>query len=117
MTEMTIEVRDSLAPQIQSFGIWLSTLIELTMTNFKHLKPIEAKAELIEFLSRNPSSHEVLNYSLSTEYQERLDYLLDLNGEDEIAEREKEELSEWITFNHICILLAAAAAKELKRNL
>ena len=114
MTEMTIEVRDSLAPQIQSFGVWLSTLVELAAANFKTSAPQEASAELIDFLSSNPAPPEVLKCFLSTTHQERLDYLLDLNGEGEIDGQQKEELSEWTKLNHITILLKTQAAKLMK---
>ena len=114
MVEMTLEVRDSLAPQMQSFGVWLSTIIELAAANFKTSAPQKAAAELIDFLSNNPSPPEVLNYFLSENYQKRLDCLLNLNGESEIDERETEELSEWTKLNHISILMKAQAAKLIK---
>jgi hypothetical protein len=114
MVEMTVEVRDSLAPQIQSFGGWLSTIIELAAANFKTSAPQKASAELIEFLSNNPAPPEVMKCFLSETHQERLDYLLDLNGEGEIDDEQKEELSEWTKLNHIAILLKAQAAKLMK---
>ncbi len=114
MTEMTIEVRDSLAPQIQSFGVWLSTLVELAAVNFKTSAPQKASAELIDFLSSNPTPPEVMKYFLSATHQERLDYLLDLNGEGEIDDEQKRGLSEWTKLNHITILLKAQTAKLMK---
>lgn len=111
MVEMTLEVRDSLAPQIQSFGGWLSTIIELAAANFKTSAPQKASAELIDFLSNNPTPQEVLNYEISSAAQERVSFLLDLNREEEIGEAENKELDEWEKFNHICTLLSAQAAK------
>ncbi|MGI8638837.1 MAG: hypothetical protein ACR2MG_02645 [Pyrinomonadaceae bacterium] len=111
MVEMTIEVRDSLAPQIQSFGGWISTIIELATANFKMSAPQKASAELIGFLSTNPLPQEVLNFEISDAAQERASFLLDLNREQEIGEAENKELDEWEKFNHICILLSAQAAK------
>lgn len=117
MTEMTIEVRDSLAPQFQSFGVWLSTLVELAAANFKTSAPHKAAAELIDFLSKNPSPPEVLNHSLADEAQERVSFLLDLNREGEATEDDQNELDEWMKFEHICILLTAKAAKEMKAKI
>ena len=111
MTEMTIEVRDSLAPRIQSFGVWLSTLVELAAVNFKTSAPQKASAELIDFLSNNPTSQAVLNHEISNAAQERVSFLLDLNREEEMGEAENKELDEWEKFNHICILLSARAVK------
>jgi len=114
MTEMTIEVRDSLAPQIKSFGGWLSTIIELAAANFKTPAPQKAAAELIDFLARNPSPAEVLNYQISEASQQRTAFLLELNREETVSEAENRELDEWERFNHICILLSAQAAKLIK---
>ena len=117
MTEMTIQVRDSLAPQIQSFGGWFSTIIELAAANFKTSAPQKASAELIDFLSQNPAPPEVLDYSLSNDAQERVSLLLDLNREGEATEDDQNELDEWMKFEHICILLTAKAAKEKRAKL
>ena len=114
MVEMTLQVRDSLAPQIQSFGGWLSTIIELAAANFKTSAPQKASAELIDFLSQNPSPPEVLNRSISDEAQERVSLLLELNREGETDENLQNELDEWMKFQHICILLTAKAAKDMK---
>jgi len=116
MVEMTVQVPEKLAARIGATGAWFPMVIELGMTNFKNSQPADAKAELIEFLSQNPTPQQVLDYRLSAGFQERLDYLLDLNGEDEIDKRQKEELEEWTKFNHICILLSAAATKALKKT-
>ena len=116
MTEMTIEVRDSLAPQIQSFGGWISTIIELAAANFKMSAPQKASAELIDFLSNNPLPSEVMNYFLSETLQKRLEFLLDLNGEGKISEAEEKELDEWERIEHIAIMLKAQAGKQLKQN-
>ncbi len=117
MVEMTVEVRDSLAPQIQSFGGWLSTIIELAAANFKTSATQKSSVELIDFLSQNPSPAEVLNHSLSAEAQARVSFLLDLNRESEANEDDQNELDEWIKFEHICILLTAKAAKETKAKM
>ena len=104
MTEITMQMPDALAARIGASGAWFPTIIELGMTNFRNLKPMEAKAELVEFLSESPTPQQVL------------DYLLDLNGESEINERQREELSEWTRLNHISILLKTRAAKLLKNK-
>jgi len=116
MTEITMQMPDALAARIGASGAWFPTIIELGMTNFRNLKPMEAKAELVEFLSESPTPQQVLDYYISDKNQKRLDYLLDLNGESEINERQREELSEWTRLNHISILLKTRAAKLLKNK-
>jgi len=111
MVEMTVQIPEKLAARIGASGVWLPTIFELGLTNFKNLKPTGAKAELVEFLSQNPTPQQVSDYFLSDAHQERLDYLLDLNGEGETNDSQREELNEWIKLNHISILLKAQAAK------
>ena len=114
MTEITITLPDKLAAQIGGADFWLPTMIELSMVGFCSPSTAQASAELIKFLSINPSSQEVLDYFVSDELQTRLDYLLDLNGEGEITESGREELKEWRKFNHITTMLKINAAKLTK---
>lgn len=116
MTEITIALPDKLAAQIGGANLWLPTIIELSMVGFRSPATAQASAETIKFLSTNPMPQDVLNRYLSDELQERLDYLLDLNGEGEINETERQELSEWMKFDHITIMLKANAGKIIRRN-
>jgi hypothetical protein len=111
MVEVTVQLPDKLAAKIGASGMWFPIIIELGTTNFKYPEPAQARAELVEFLSQNPAPRQVSDYFLSDAHQRRLDYLLDLNGEGEIGDAQKEELSEWTKLNHISILLKAKAAK------
>lgn len=113
--EITVDLPDRLAARIGASGLWFSMVFELGMTHFKNPEPLQAKAELVEFLSQNPTPQEVLKYEISDKYQKRINRLSELNGEEEIKENERQELEEWVKFNHICILLSAKATKYLKR--
>ena len=116
MTEITITLPDKLAAQIGGADFWLPTMIELSMVGFRSPATARASAEVINFLSTNPSPQEVFDCFLSDELQARLDYLLDLNGEGETDETERLELDEWMKFDHITIMLKARAAKLIKQN-
>jgi hypothetical protein len=111
MVELTLEVSNSFAKKIQSFGLWSNIVLELNLENFKSESVKSAKDELIEFLSDNPTQQAVLDYFVSEENQKRLDYLLDLNGENQINLTQQEELKEWRRFNHIAAMLKIKAAK------
>ncbi len=115
MTEITLELPNSLADKIKPLGVWMPTIMELTLAKFKTRVAYTSK-ELLDFLTENPSPQKVLQYKVSDEHQKRVRRLLDLNGEGEIEETEKRELEEWVKFNHICILLSANATKYLKQQ-
>lgn len=111
MTEVTINLPDKLAARIGVAGnVWLPTIIELSMIGFRASATARASAEIVNFLSANPSPQEVSGFYISDELQERLDYLLDMNREGEIEESEQYELDEWMKFDHITIMLKAQAA-------
>ena len=116
MTEITLELPNSLADKIKPLGVWMPTIIELSLVGFRYPMTAGASSDLIRFLSRNPTPQEVLNYNISDELQERVGYLLDLNREDEISEQERQELDEWMKFDHIAILLSAQAGKLVKEK-
>ncbi len=114
MVELTLQVSKSGATQIQSFGSWASTIIELRLIDFQYKSTKEASTVLIDFLSQNPSPQKVLDYFISTKLQKRLDDLLDMNREGEITENHQKELDEWGKIDHISILMKAKAGKLLK---
>lgn len=49
---------------------------------------------IAEFLACKPSDEEVLSYFMPANLQDRVHFLLDLNGEDELTAMEAEELDE-----------------------
>ncbi len=114
MVEITMQVSNSLANRIQSYGDWSATIIELSLVDFQCKQTREARSRLIDFLSHNPSPHDVSDYYVSDKHQKRLDDLLDLNGEGEISDSQRKELSEWTKLNHYSIMLKAKAAKLIK---
>jgi len=108
MTEMTLKFPDELAERVRPIGAWLPTVLELSLLGFTTLAAVTA-AEVIAFLSRNPSPSEVLGYQASERSQDRLRRLLALNGAGLLGELEQRELSEFEHVEHIVVMLKAQA--------
>lgn len=111
MVELTLQIPNSLAQQIQPISSWLPTIIELSVANFKFSHVKKASDELIEFLSSNPNPKKVLKYKISDESQNRVSELLKKNGDGTINSTEDNELDEWQKFNNICFHLSANTLK------
>lgn len=114
MVELTLQIPNSLAQQIQPITNWLPTIIELSVTNFKSSQVKKASDELIGFLSNSPTPQKVLKYKISDKSQNRVSELLSANGERTLNSIEEKELDEWSKFNHICIMLSAQTLKLTK---
>ena len=54
MVELTLQIPNSLAAKIQSFGGWTSTVIEISLLNCTTKASLTAQ-EVIKFLEKNPS--------------------------------------------------------------
>lgn len=104
MVQMTMQVPEELAEQLESISGWLPTIIELGLIGFKTTATVAA-SEVIEFLSKNPTSQEVLDYHVSDETQARLRRLLALNEAGLLSETEQRELDELQRLEHVIIML------------
>lgn len=109
---MTMQVPEELAKQIRPIRNWLPTIIELSLIRFKTLATIPA-SEVIEFLSSNPSSQEVINYQASEQTQTRLQRLLALNEAGMLSKLEHVELDELQKLEHVIIMLKSRTAAQL----
>ena len=115
MVEVILEVSDSLAKQIRSFGVWSPSILELRLVNFK-TSVKEVAEETIKFLVKNPAPQEVLNYYVSDQTHAELQKLLELNSDGLTNEIQQAELDEWEKFTHIMITLKTKALKILKNQ-
>ena len=106
MVEITMQIPDALAIQIEPARQWLPAILELTIARFK-TPAGSAAAEVTDFLLDNPSHDEVLDYHVSDETQKRLRRLLTLNEAGLLGEAEQAELDELERLEHIVILLKA----------
>lgn len=116
MVQLTVQISDELAKQIQPMTSWLPTILELSLIGFKTLATATA-TEVIQFLSTAPSPQDVLNYHVSQQAQERLQRLLALNKAGMLSESEQIELDELQKIEHIVIMLKAQVAAQLKQEI
>lgn len=115
MVQMTIQVSDELAERIQPIGTWLPTIIELSLIGFRTLAAATA-TEVVQFLSKNPSPQDVLDYHVSERAQARLQRLLALNEAGMLSEVEQLELDELQRLEHVIIMLKAEVAQQLRQE-
>lgn len=113
MVQMTMQVPDELAERIQPMSTWLPTIIELSLIGFKTLATATA-SEVVEFLAKNPSPEEVLDYHVSDEAQAHLQRLLALNVVGMLSETEQAELDELQRLEHAIIMLKARIAAQIQ---
>jgi len=113
MIQMTIQVSNELAQRCQYAGAWLPAIIELGFIGFK-TPAAAAEAEVIEFLSENPSSEALLGFHVSESAQTRLRRLLALNEAGYLSEAEQDELDELQRLEHIIIMLKTQAASSMR---
>ena len=113
MVQMTMELPDKLAERIQPIRPWLPIILELSFIGFK-TPATETAAEIIQFLSTNPSLKEVYDYHVSERAQKRLQYLLTLNSAGLLGETEQRELDEMEKMEHVIIMYKAQIAKQLQ---
>lgn len=111
MVEMTLQISNSLAQKIQPISVWLPTIIELSVANFKSSHVKKASNDLIAFLSNNLTSRKVSQYKIAPKAQNRVSDLLEINRENNLNSTELKELDEWKKFNQICTMLSAQALK------
>ncbi|MCP4359225.1 MAG: hypothetical protein GY796_14520 [Chloroflexi bacterium] len=113
MVQVTMQVSDELAQRIQPISAWLPTIIELSLVGFQTLATATA-TEVTQFLLKNPSPQDVLNYHVSEQAQARLRRLLALNEAGMLAKKEQLELDELQRLEHILVLLKANIANQLQ---
>ena len=72
--------------------------------------------EITDFLATEPSPQEIIAYHLPDDLQQRADYLAELNGEDQLTPREREELDEFLKVNRMFSLLKTKMKLKLKNQ-
>ncbi len=111
MVQMTMHVPNDLAKRLRPIRYWLPTILELSLVGLK-TQATETATEIIQFLSKNPSPQDVLNFHVSKRAQERLRRLLALNEAGVLGEMEQLELDELQQIEHIIIMLKTQIAEE-----
>lgn len=111
MVELTLQIPNSLARQIEPISVWLPTITESSVASFKSAQVKKESDDLIAFLSNNPKPQKVLRYKISGNSQNRVSDLLRQNRENSLNPEQNKELDEWEKFNHICTILSAQTMK------
>ena len=71
---------------------------------------------ITDFLVSEPSPQEIIAYHLPDDLQQRLDDLLDKNGEDLLTPGEREELQEFLNADEMFSLLKTKIKLKLKKS-
>jgi hypothetical protein len=110
MVQMTMQVSEELAERLKPAGMWLPTVLELSLIRFRTVAT-GAASEVIDFLMQNPGTNEVLNFHLSEMAQNRLQRLLALNTQGLLSEEEEMELDELEQLEHVMVVLKASLSQ------
>lgn len=113
MVQMTLQLPDDLAVRIQALDRWLPAILKMSLLGLRTTASASA-AEVLEFLLRNPTPQEFLNFYVSEQQQARSQRLLALNESGLLSEAEQSELDELGRLEHLVILLKAQIAKQLQ---
>ena len=114
MVMMTLELPEELAERVRPMQPWLPTILELGLVGFE-TGAVATASEVVRFLSRNPTTSEVLDYHVSKFAQARLQRLLALNVAGAASDAEQRELDELEQVEHIVLLLKARIAHGVGR--
>ncbi len=115
MVEITMQVSERLAEQLQPISDWLPTVLELSLIRFK-TPAVQTASEIMDFLATSPSPDELLNYHVSDRAQERLQRLLAVNQAGLASPEEQAELDEISQIEHIIIMLKAQAREQASKK-
>ena len=115
MVQITMQVTEQLAKQLQPMSDWLPTILELSLIRFK-TPAVQTASEIMDFLASSPSSDDLLNYHVSDRAQERLQRLLAINQAGLASPEEQMELDEIGQIEHIVIMLKAQAHEQSSKK-
>ncbi len=113
MTQITIEVPESLAERLASVRARLPEVLERGLDQLSPV-PNEVYRYVLEFLASNPSPEAIVNFRPTSEMQARISELLEKNREGQLTPAESAELDEYACINRFVSMLKARAFKELK---
>jgi hypothetical protein len=71
--------------------------------------------EITDFLATNPTPEAIIAYRLPDHLQERAHHLLELNGEGQLSETERDEMFDFVRVDEMMSLLKAKMKLKLKK--
>ena len=108
----TVTLSDDLAERVAPYEHWLPAILEVSLLGLKTPAHVAA-AELVTFLSSNPSAQEVQGYRLSAPLQARVEMLLEGNRRGTLSQEDTAELDEFMALEHVVRLLKIKSADAL----
>jgi hypothetical protein len=72
-------------------------------------------SEITDFLATNPTPEEIIAYRLPDDLQTRAHALLELNGEGELTEEDRDELFDFVRVDEMMSLLKAKMKRKLNK--
>jgi hypothetical protein len=115
MVQITLQITERLAQQLQPMSDWLPTILELSLIRFK-TPAVQTASEIMDFLASSPTPNDLLNYHVSDRAQERLQRLLAINQAGLASPEEQTELDEISQIEHIIIMLKAQAHEQTSKK-
>jgi len=100
VVQITMQVTERLAQQLQPMSDWLPTILELSLIRFK-TPAVQTASEIMDFLASSPTPADLLSYHVSDRAQERLQRLLAINQAGLASAEEQAELDEISQIEHI----------------
>ncbi|MBI3796999.1 MAG: hypothetical protein HY268_08535 [Deltaproteobacteria bacterium] len=113
MAQITIEVPDALAERLASLRDRLPEILEQALSGPAPL-PAEVYRYVLEFLMRNPSPQEMVDFKPTPAVQERISELLAKNRASRLTAAESAELEAYERLNHLIRKFKIRALQDLK---
>jgi hypothetical protein len=114
MITVTLDIPDRLAPIVAELGDQLALVLEMGVSRLAPIS-IKAYAEAVEFLTQEPTSHEIVTFRFSDEIENRIGELLSRGSDGELSLAEELELDRFGQLEERLQLVKARALVELNR--
>lgn len=115
--QVTIDLPENLAANLQSHKGKLSRIFELGLREFEASSAVGYKsvADVLEFFAGLPTSAEILALQPSTEMQKKIDELLEKNRREGLSEAEEQTWASYEFVEHLVRMAKVKAKKQLKK--
>lgn len=115
--QVTIELPENLAVNLQSHKGKLSQIIELGLREFRASSSIGYKsvADVLEFFAGLPAPDEILALRPSAEMQAKINEMLEKNRREGLSETEEQTWASYEFIEHLVRIAKAKASTQLKK--
>lgn len=115
--EVTIELPENLAINLQTYKSNLSQIFELELREFNAGSSVGYKsiADVLEFFAGLPTPEEIIALRPSEELQEKISELLEKNRREGLSEDEEQVWAGYEFIEHLVRIAKAKASSQLKK--